>query len=85
MQPITSNFFTAIGMPQRGIFLSLTRQIVYYLPLLLIIPIFVGIDGIMYAGALADLIAFITCLIVAWAEIKKPKYKENAGETNEWN
>ncbi len=83
MQPITSNFFTAIGMPQRGIFLSLTRQIVYYLPLLLIIPIFVGIDGIMYAGALADLAAFITCLFVAWAEIRKPKYKENTGEKNE--
>lgn len=80
MQPITANFFTAIGMPQIGIFLSLTRQIIYYLPLLLIIPHFVGIDGIMYAGAIADLVAFLTCVVVAWKEIKKEQYQHNTGE-----
>lgn len=50
MQPITSNFFTAIGKPKRGVFLSLTRQIIFLLPLLLALPFIMGIDGIMYAG-----------------------------------
>ena len=54
MQPISSNLFTSIGKPKRGTFLSLTRQIIFLLPLLLIIPLFVGIDGIMYAGPVAD-------------------------------
>lgn len=76
MQPITSNFFTAIGKPKKGIFLSLTRQILFYLPLLLILPMIMGIDGIMYAGAGADLTAFIVCTIVARKEIRRPEYAE---------
>ena len=49
MQPITSNFFTAIGKPKVGSFLALTRQILFLLPLILLFPLFLGIDGIMYA------------------------------------
>ena len=37
-QPISSNFFTAIGKPKKGIFLSLTRQILFLLPLIIILP-----------------------------------------------
>ena len=47
--------FTAIGKPKKGIFLSLTRQILFLLPLIVILPLFIGIDGIMYAGPIADL------------------------------
>ncbi len=44
MQPITSNFFTAIGKPKVGSFLALTRQILFLLPLILLFPLFLGID-----------------------------------------
>lgn len=57
IQPVTATFFTAIGKPVKGIFLSLTRQILFLLPLIVIFPIFMGIDGIMYAGPIADLAA----------------------------
>jgi len=57
VQPVTSTFFTAIGKPVKGIFLSLTRQILFLLPLIVIFPLFLGIDGIMYAGPIADLAA----------------------------
>lgn len=57
IQPVTSTFFTAIGKPVKGIFLSLTRQILFLLPLIVIFPLFFGIDGIMYAGPIADLTA----------------------------
>lgn len=64
MQPITSNFFTAIGKPKVGSFLALTRQILFLLPLILLFPLFLGIDGIMYAGPVADCLAAVVCFIM---------------------
>lgn len=55
IQPVSSNFFTSIGAPKKGIFLSLTRQIIFLLPLLLIFPYLFGIDGVMYTAPIADL------------------------------
>lgn len=74
MQPISSNFFTSIGKPKRGIFLSLTRQILFLLPLLLIIPLFMGIDGIMYAGPVADCMAGIVAAVMVFREFKRVEY-----------
>ena len=54
IQPLTSNFFTSVGKAKLGIIMSLTRQIVFLLPLILILPMFWGIDGVMYAGPIAD-------------------------------
>ena len=64
MQPITSNFFTAIGKPKVGSFLALTRQILFLLPLILLFPLFLEIDGIMYAGPVADCLAAVGCFIM---------------------
>lgn len=69
LQPITSNFFTAIGKPKRGSFLALTRQIIFLLPLLLLLPLFMGIDGIMYAGPVADCLAAVVSAIMVIREI----------------
>lgn len=70
MQPMTSNFFTSIGKPKKGIFLSLTRQIIFLLPLILIMPLFMGIDGIMYAGPIADITAALFSIVMYCAEKK---------------
>lgn len=59
IQPMSSTFFSSIGKPAKGTFLSLTRQIIFLLPLLIVLPIFMGIDGIMYAGPAADLLAAV--------------------------
>ncbi len=75
LQPISSNFFTAIGKPRRGVFLSLTRQILFLLPLILILPMFLGIDGIMYAGPVADLMAAVTAILMVGYELRKDKYR----------
>lgn len=75
IQPITSNFFTAIGKPKRGVFLSLTRQILFLLPLLLIFPLFMGIDGIMYAGSIADLLAAVVTIIMISRELRREEYR----------
>lgn len=70
MQPITSNFFTAIGKPKVGSFLALTRQILFLLPLILLFPLFLGIDGIMYAGTVADCLAAVVCFIMVYRELR---------------
>ena len=54
VQLISSNFFAAIGKPIKGVILSLTRQVFFLVPLLLILPLFMGIDGILFAGPIAD-------------------------------
>ena len=71
VQPITSNFFTAIGKPMKGILLSLTRQIIFLLPLIIVFPLFIGIDGIMFAGPVADFMAGATGILLAYFELKK--------------
>lgn len=73
-QPITSNFFTAIGKPTRGIFLSLTRQILFLLPLIIVLPLIIGIDGILYAGPIADFLAGIVAFTMIFLELRKTQY-----------
>ena len=77
LQPITSTFFTSIGKPQKGTFLSLTRQIVFLLPLTLILPLFVGIDGIMYAAPVADCLAAVIAITMAVKEFREMKKLED--------
>lgn len=71
IQPLTGNFFTAIGKAKLGIVLSLTRQILFLLPLILILPKFWGIDGVMFAGPIADLAAFSLAFFFIFRELKK--------------
>ncbi len=76
IQPITSNFFTAIGKPVKGVFLSLTRQIIFLIPLILILPRFMGLDGILYAGPIADFAAIATATIMAIIEFRQNEYRK---------
>lgn len=71
LQPLTATFFTSIGKPQKGTFLSLTRQIVFLLPLIVVFPLFLGIDGIMFAGPVADFLAAVIAVFMAKTEFKR--------------
>ena len=51
--------------------MSLTRQILFLLPLIIIFPIFMGIDGVMYAGPIADGITAIVCAVFTVRELKE--------------
>lgn len=77
-QLLSSNFFAAIGKPVKGVFLSMTRQVIFLIPLIIILPIFFGIDGIMFAGPVADAFAFITTAIVISREFSHMKKLETA-------
>ncbi len=72
-QIVTSNFFQSIGMPKRSIFLSVSRQLVFLVPFLIIFPelptadgTLLGTNGVWIAIAAADAIAFITSAIMLW-------------------
>lgn len=73
IQPMSSGFFTSIGKARLGIIMSLTRQVIFLLPLVIIFPIFMGIDGVMYAGPIADAAAFILAVLFARKELGKMK------------
>ncbi len=73
IQPATSQFFASVGKPMRGMFVSLTRQIIFLIPMILILPIFWGIDGIFFAGPVADLLAAIVASVMVGIEFKDMK------------
>ncbi len=58
-QITTSQLFQSLGLSRQAIFISLTRQIIFLLPALLILPHFYGIDGVWYAIPLGDLLATV--------------------------
>ena len=76
IQPVTSNFFTSIGKSRLGIFMSLTRQIIFLLPLIIIFPLIMGIDGVMYAGPIADAAAAVVCGYFMVRELKELTRKD---------
>lgn len=65
-QIVTSNFFQSIGMVKKSIFLSVSRQLVFLAPFLLIFPEIWGTDGVWISIATADGIATITASIMLW-------------------
>lgn len=76
VQPITGSFFTSIGKAFKGAFIAMTRQIIFLLPLIIILPKIFGIDGVMYAGPIADAMALIITIIFIKREIKNIKKLE---------
>lgn len=79
IQPITSNTFTAIGKPGKGIFLSLTRQVIYLIPVILLFPLFWGMDGVMFAQPAADILAIATTVIMIILEKRTPEFRDQKG------
>ncbi|WP_288685464.1 MATE family efflux transporter, partial [uncultured Brachyspira sp.] len=70
VQPVTGSFFTSIGKAFKGAFIAMTRQIIFLLPLIIILPKIFGIDGVMYAGPIADAMALIVTILFIRREIK---------------
>ncbi len=74
LQPITANFFTSIGKPKRGVFMTLTSHIFFFLPQLFILPIIIGIDGVLYTCPIADITAATVCTILLRRELMQPEW-----------
>ncbi|MBR5470404.1 MAG: MATE family efflux transporter [Paludibacteraceae bacterium] len=70
-QIVISNFFQFIGKPYLSIFLTLTRQILFLIPLLLILPEFFGAKGVWMSMPIADGVASILAIIALFFFLKK--------------
>ncbi len=69
IQPMSSGFFTSIGKAKLGIVMSLTRQVLFLMPLIVVFSLIMGIDGVMYAGPIADAAAFVLAILFARREL----------------
>lgn len=70
LQPLTGNFFTSIGKAKMGTFVSLTRQILFLMPLIIILPLFMGIEGALYSAPVADVITLVLIIVFLTREFK---------------
>ncbi len=70
-QIVIQNFFQSVGKPKLSIFLSLTRQLIFLIPFLIIIPRFYGVDGVWASMAASDFIAFIVATLTLIYELRR--------------
>jgi len=72
-QLVVTNFFQSIGQVKMAIFLSVSRQILFLMPFLLLLPKFFGLDGAWTAHCVADLLSALVAGTVLVVQIKKLK------------
>lgn len=65
-QIVIQNFFQSVGKPKMSIFLSLTRQLLFLIPFLIILPKIWGVNGVWASMAASDIIAFVVAIITLW-------------------
>ena len=71
MQMVSTNFFQCLGMVNKSIFLSLSRQLLFLVPLVYILPLWFGIEGVWYAFPISDAISFMVTAIMVAALLRK--------------
>lgn len=81
-------YFQAVGKPMQAVLLSLSRQVLFTMPLMVILPLFIGVVGIMYAYPLADCFSITLATILLIAEMKRLhrlelEQKQGKARTNE--
>lgn len=62
VQMLSSNLFASIGKSVKGALLSLTRQVIFFIPILFVLPIIYGINGLFWVGPTSDVLAFVTTI-----------------------
>lgn len=71
IQMVIGNFFQSIGHAAKSIFISLTRQLLFLIPGLLILPRYIGLDGVWAAIPAADVVSFSIALCMLFWIYKK--------------
>ena len=75
-QLVTTNFFQSIGKVNRSIFLSLTRQVLMLIPLLIILPKFFGVNGVWYSMPISDGVAALLTVITLIIQFREWKHEK---------
>lgn len=80
VQPLSVNYFSGIGNVRQGLILSLSRQGFLLLPLLIVLPVFLGLNGVLCAGPVADALACILSLVLVYRSFRKLTAMEKEAE-----
>ncbi|MDE5956308.1 MAG: MATE family efflux transporter, partial [Bacteroidales bacterium] len=70
-QMISTNFFQSLGMVSKSVFLSLSRQILFLLPLLYTLPLFFGAEGVWISFPVSDFMASLMTIVMISRLFKK--------------
>ncbi len=70
-QIVSTNYFQATGQPLKASLLSMLRQLILLIPLLLILPLFFGLNGLLYAGPCADIGSAVIVALFILPEMRK--------------
>lgn len=73
-QIVVGNFFQSIGMPRKSIFLSLTRQLLFLVPLLIVLPNCFGTKGVWASITIADGLSIMVAAVMLWIFFKKESF-----------
>ena len=76
-QIVIQNFFQSVGKPKLSIFLSLTRQLLFLIPFLIILPRHFGVDGVWASMSASDIIAFFFAIATLWYEMRRHNLRIN--------
>lgn len=71
VQMISASYFQAVGKPNQATLLSLSRQVIIFIPLLIFLPRQFGLEGVWWSAPFSDLGAFLLTGIWLWVEIKQ--------------
>lgn len=72
IQIMSGIFFQALGYPVQASILSLSKQIIFQLPVTILLPVFKGVEGVLWAGPVSDVLAFTTMIVmflIYWKKI----------------
>ena len=74
-QMVTSNYFQSIGQATKSIYLSLSRQLIFLIPGLLLFPLLWGLDGVWIAIPVSDGVATVNAAVLLWLHVKGSRGK----------
>ncbi|GJM63491.1 MATE family efflux transporter [Persicobacter diffluens] len=77
MQMIGASYYQAIGKAAPALFLTLSRQVIFVIPLIYFLPKFYGIHGVFYAIPIADVVSFTTTMVFLIHSWKRLNYDPN--------
>jgi Na+-driven multidrug efflux pump len=72
-QIVTTNFFQYIGKAQKAIWLSMTRQLLFLVPLLLVLPRSMGATGVWISFPISDAAATALAAVLLWRQLREFK------------
>jgi putative MATE family efflux protein len=77
-QIVMTSFFQSIGLASKAIFLSLTRQFIFLIPLLYLLPKFFGLEGVWLSMPAADFMSMLIALVFYFLQVRKLKSLETS-------